>query len=55
MCCRLQLKNNTTRSNGEIMYMSFKMADTSKQYVRLKLIVYFENKLASSNGRLTGK
>jgi len=29
MCCRLQLKNNTKRSNGEIMYMAFKMIDTS--------------------------
>ena len=29
MYCRLQLKDNTKRSNGEIMYMSFKMIDTS--------------------------
>ena len=45
MCCGLQLKNNAKRSNGEIMYMFFSNDWYLKQYVRVKLIVYFKNKL----------
>jgi len=31
MCNRLQLKNNTKRLNGESIYISFQMIDTSNR------------------------